>query len=155
MTSSQQPERPSGGSEAASLPLVTDIQRATHVLGLYLEAQLADLHLTQAEIHVLSLLARPGRLSVTELQRGVRHRPSTLTGILDRLTAKKMVRRQINEADRRSYLIELTPAGQAAADRVVEAMAAIERELFADRSPQDLAFFRGVLRRIATELSVP
>jgi len=134
------------------LPLVTDLQRATHVLGLHLESALADLALSQGEIHVLSLLASSGIASVTDLQKGVRHRPSTLTGILDRLAAKKMVQRRINEADRRSNLIELTPEGQAAATRVTQAMSAIERRLFQDRPSADLEIVRQILGQIATDL---
>lgn len=140
------------GNQPPSLPLVTDIQRATHVLGLHLEAALADLGLSQGEIHVLSLLAQAGTMSVTDLQRGVRHRPSTLTGILDRLTAKQMVQRRINEADRRSNLIELTPGGRAAADRVTEAMSAVERRLLAAHPPADLEVFRQILGEIAADL---
>jgi DNA-binding MarR family transcriptional regulator len=141
-----------GGNQTPDLQLVTDIQRATHVLGLHLESALADLALSQGEIHVLSLLASSGTASVTDLQKGVRHRPSTLTGILDRLAAKKMVQRRINEADRRSNLIELTPDGRAAADRVTQAMSAVERSLFKDRPPAELEIFRQILGRIAADL---
>ena len=138
--------------QTPDLQLVTDIQRATHVLGLHLESALADLALSQGEIHVLSLLAQSGIASVTDLQKGVRHRPSTLTGILDRLTAKKLVQRRINEADRRSNLIELTPDGRAAANRVTQAMSDIERRLFTDRPLAELAIFRQILGRIAADL---
>lgn len=136
----------------AALPLVTDLQRAVHVLGLHLEARLADLGLSQGEIHVLSLLGHSGTVSVTVLQRGVRHRPSTLTGILDRLEAKGLVQRRINDADRRSNLIELTLQGQAAAERVLQAMSDVEQRLFAERPPDQHGAFREVLDEIARSL---
>jgi DNA-binding MarR family transcriptional regulator len=143
------------GNLPPSLPLVTAIQRATHVLGLHLETVLADLGLSQGEIHVLSLLALSSTLSVSDLQRGVRHRPSTLTGILDRLAAKQLVQRRINAADRRSNLIALTPAGRAAAGRVTDAMAAIERRLLQDHPPAHLAIFRQILGALAADLWPP
>jgi DNA-binding MarR family transcriptional regulator len=128
------------------------MQRAVHVLGLHLEAALADLALSQGEIHVLSLLGHAGTVSVTELQRGVRHRPSTLTGILDRLAARGMAQRRINEADRRSNLIELTPQGRATAEQVLQAMADVERRLFAGRPPEQLETFRAILDDVARSL---
>lgn len=142
-----------GSSDRVTLPLVTDLQRAVHVLGLHLEAELADLDLTQGEIHVLSLLGHLGTMSVAELQRGVRHRPSTLTGILDRLDRKGFIRRQINEADRRSNLIELTPQGEVAAERIAEAMDRVEHKLFASRAPDTFKTFRDILDDIARTLS--
>jgi len=101
---------------------------------------------------VLSLLAQSGIASVTDLQKGVRHRPSTLTGILDRLTAKKLVQRRINEADRRSNLIELTPDGRRAANRATQAMSDLERTLFKGRPATDLTIVRHILSRIAADL---
>lgn len=149
MTPDDSPAAGTKGSRTPHLQLVTEVQRATHVLGLHLEAALADLSLSQAEMHVLSLLAGSGSMSVTELQRGVRHRPSTLTGILDRLAARRLVQRRINEADRRSNLIKLTSEGRAAAGRVAEAMAAIERAVFEHRPPEDHEVFRQILGEIA------
>jgi DNA-binding MarR family transcriptional regulator len=138
--------------QPSMLHLVTDIQRATHVLGLRLEADLADLNLSQGEIHVLSLLARAQPMSVSDLQQGVRHRPSTLTGILDRLAGKALVRRLINEADRRSFLIELTGEGRLAAARVARAMSTVERRLAKGRRDDDLDAVRSVLSQIASDV---
>jgi MarR family transcriptional regulator, organic hydroperoxide resistance regulator len=138
--------------ESPSLQLVTAIQRATHVLGVHLESVLGDLKLSQGEIHVLSLLAESGAASVTELQRGVRHRPSTLTGILDRLISKGMAQRQINEADRRFNLIALTPQGRVAADRVRHEMSTLERRLLRNRQTSELELLRQILGEISAAL---
>jgi DNA-binding MarR family transcriptional regulator len=127
------------------LPLVTEVQRVTHVLGLRLEQALGGLDLGQAEAHVLSLLADAGQATVAELQSGVRHRTSTLTGIVDRLEAKGLAVRRINPADRRSFLIVLTDAGGEAAQSTVAAMAGIEAEARAAHTPSELSAFRRVL----------
>jgi DNA-binding MarR family transcriptional regulator len=128
------------------------VQRATHVIGLHLEAALSDLGLSQGEIHVLSLLGHAGTVSVTELQRGVRHRPSTLTGILDRLEARGLAQRQINASDRRSNLIALTPGGRAAAERVLQVMADMEHSLLDGLPPEQVSAFREILDAIPQSL---
>jgi DNA-binding MarR family transcriptional regulator len=134
------------------LPLVTNLQRAVHVLGVHLEQALGELRLSQAEMHVLSLLGQVGTRSVAELQRNVRHRPSTLTSILDRLESRGMVVRRINAADRRSNLIELTPDGHAAAKRVLQAMAEIEVRLLDGCPPEEAESFMRLLNAVPWKL---
>jgi len=65
------------------LRLVPPIHRATHRIGLYL-ADLRDEALSQGEAHILALLATAGASTIAELHRGLSHKRSTLTSILDR-----------------------------------------------------------------------
>jgi DNA-binding MarR family transcriptional regulator len=95
---------------------------------------------------VIALLADSGEHPVGELQRGLGHRPSTLTGILDRLEARALVRRELNGADRRSFLISLTRSGRQVARKVVDALRAIEAEASTRVSSRDVAGFVAVAR---------
>jgi DNA-binding MarR family transcriptional regulator len=61
------------------------------------------------------------------------------------------VQRRIDEADRRSNLIVLTPSGRAAAVRVMEAMAAIERRLVRDHPAAHPERFRQLPSEIAAD----
>ncbi len=124
--------------------LVVELQRATHAAGVSLEARLSDLALSQGEAHVLALLADGGEHAVGELQRGLGHRPSTLSGILDRLEARTLIRRALNSADRRSFLISLTRNGRVAARAVVAALRDVEHDALAGVSPRDRAGFVAV-----------
>src|ERR1700690_1979508 len=94
--------------------LVIELQRATHVAGLRLEALLSELGVSQGEAHVLALLADGAAPTVGDLQRGLAHRPPTLSGILPRLEARKLIRRALNGADRRSALVSLRRSGRVA-----------------------------------------
>jgi DNA-binding MarR family transcriptional regulator len=86
------------------------LQRAAHAVGLYI-ASLPDLDLNQAEAHVLAHLhAGPARIS--DLHAAFGHRRSTLTSLLDRLEARGFVARSVDESDRRSVRVSLTPAGR-------------------------------------------
>jgi len=126
--------------------LVVALQRATHAAGVRLEALLADTGISQGEAHVLALLADGAEHTVGELQRGLGHRPSTLSGFLDRLEHRGLIRRALNEADRRSFLISVTRSGRVAARAVVEALRVIEREALAGVSARDRAGFVTVAR---------
>jgi MarR family transcriptional regulator, organic hydroperoxide resistance regulator len=132
----------------ATTLLIVELQRATHAAGVRLEALLADVGVSQGEAHVLALLADGSAHTVGELQRGLGHRPSTLSGILDRLEARGLIRRALNEADRRSFLICLTRRGRDAARTVIDVLKTIERRALVDVAAHDLAGFYVVARAL-------
>ncbi len=104
--------------------MIAGWQRATHRLLAALDAELAGLGLPAAEVNALAALA-DGPRTATELAAATAQRPSTLTGVLDRLEARGLVARRPNPRDRRSTLIEPTREGRAAAVRVEAACAAV------------------------------
>jgi DNA-binding MarR family transcriptional regulator len=126
--------------------LVIELQRATHAAGVRLETLLSESGVSQGEAHVLALLSDGGEHSVGDLQRGLAHRPSTLSGILDRLEARNLVRRSLNSADRRSFLISLTKSGRVVARAVVEALQSVEDQALTGVAARDRAGFLAVAR---------
>jgi DNA-binding MarR family transcriptional regulator len=110
----------------AGRSLIRELERATHHVGARLTEQLRDLGITQAEAHVLALLADEGPLPIRSLVVAFGARPSTLTSVLARLERRGLVERRINAADRRSFIVVPTEAGAAAAARVRSAVASVE-----------------------------
>lgn len=114
----------------------------------HLAGELADLGLSQAEINALAAL-RPGTpRPIGEIAAATGQRRSTLTGVLDRLEGRRLVTRQVNPADRRSFVVEPTPSGEAAVARVHNAFAALDARLRADLSASATAGFHDVLAAI-------
>jgi DNA-binding MarR family transcriptional regulator len=111
------------------LPLIAEWQRVTHLLLRALDAELADLGLSAAETNALACFAGAPSRPVRDLVAATGQKPSTLTGILDRLERRDLVARRPNPADRRSVVVELTPAGRAAGERVAVAFAHVEARL--------------------------
>ena len=125
--------------------MIAALEAAVHRVLDHLAAELSDLGLRQAEVNVLAQL-RPGvPRSVGELVAATGQRPSTLTGVLDRLERRRLVRRRVNPADRRSFTIELTAPGERAAARVHEAFAALDDGVLADIPPAAADGFHHVL----------
>jgi DNA-binding MarR family transcriptional regulator len=114
------------------LPLIAEWQRVTHQLLSALHDELSDLGLSAAETNVLACFAGAPALTVRELVNATGQRPSTLTGVLDRLERRGLIGRRPNPADRRSVVVELTADGDAAAERVAAAFADVEARLPAD-----------------------
>ena len=125
--------------------VILALHRATHATLHVLTTALADLDLPAADIDVLAILADGSGRTVGALATATATRPSTLTSLLDRLTKRGYIMRQLDPADRRSFLISLTPAGQAIAEHAAAAIADLERDALAPVTPAQRAGFHALI----------
>lgn len=103
-----------------------------------LEAVLAEHGLNLGEFDVLAALRRHGsgaRLTPSVLARVAMVSPGGMTNRLDRLEAAGHIRRAPDPADRRGSQVSLTRSGRAVADRALEAIVAVDHELFSALTP--------------------
>src|SRR2546430_6930655 len=131
-------------------PLLT-LQRATHLTLHQLMAELTELDLTPSEINAIAnLAAMPfgSDTSASDLAVAVGVKPTTLTGILDRLQRRGLISRTPSETDRRAVSITLTDPGAQAADKIRAAIVGVERRVFSGVDRQEMAAFRAVLETL-------
>jgi DNA-binding MarR family transcriptional regulator len=128
------------------------LHRATHATLHKLTTRLADLNLPAADINALASLADGTGRTVGALATATGTRPSTLTSLLDRLTRRGYIVREADPADRRSFVVRLTPDGLAAAQRAAAAIADLERQALATMTPAQRAGFHAVIDAL-TEVS--
>jgi DNA-binding MarR family transcriptional regulator len=126
--------------------VIAALQQATHVTLHALGVRLAHLDLTPSEQNVLAVLADGTRPTVGDIAAATGSRPTTLTSVLDRLERRRLLSRQLDPADRRSFLVTLTPAGRQAASAVLAVMAELEQAALAALTPAQIAGFRAVTR---------
>lgn len=103
------------------LPLVGEWQRVTHRLLADLDRRLEPMGLTAGEINALACLREGEPRALRDLVRATGQRPSTLTGVIDRLERRGLVARQPHPADRRAFRVAPTPDGRRAIARVAAA----------------------------------
>jgi DNA-binding MarR family transcriptional regulator len=132
------------------LQFVHPVQRATHRIGLYVD-ELREQQLTQGEAHILALLAESAPLTVAELHRGLAHKRSTLTSILDRLADRSLVTRQVGQSDRRTFVVSLTGKGRKLAKKVHLHLATLEKQVRRKVNPGDVEAFGRVLSALESE----
>ncbi len=132
------------------LRLVHPVHRATHRIGLYLD-HLRGRGLTQGEAHILALLAHSRRANVADLHRGLAHKRSTLTSILDRLAARGLITRAVGETDRRTFVVKLTAKGRRLAQRVQRHLSALERAVVRRVSAANIKGFNKVVAALEQE----
>src|SRR3954468_15790811 len=129
--------------------IVTDIERGGHLIADHLDAVVAELNITQAEAHVLAQLDRAGSTAIGTLHHDFGRKRSTLTNVIDRLEQRGCVRRELNPADRRSFILHLTADGQVTAAAVTVALRRLEHDLEALIEPGDAAAVTRVVEALA------
>ena len=128
--------------------MVLALHRATHATLHVLATRLAGLNLSASEINVLANLADGRNRSVGEIASDTATKPTTLTSVLDRLERRGYLTRDLDPADRRSFLVSLTADGRRAAAAARAAAADLERAARAGVSDADLAGFLAVTRAL-------
>jgi DNA-binding MarR family transcriptional regulator len=132
------------------LRFVPPIHRATHRIGLYL-ADLRNDNLSQGEAHILALLATAAPATIAELHRGLAHKRSTLTSILDRLAERGLITREVGENDRRTFVITPTARGKTVARRVKRHLSDLERAVARRVTADEMKAFLKVVTAVEEE----
>jgi len=114
------------------LPLVAEWQRVTHRLLADLDRRLEPLGLTAGEVNALACLGGGEPRALRDLVEATGQRPSTLTGVVDRLERRGLVARRPHPSDRRAFQVAPTPEGRRVIARVAAAFEELGAALPAD-----------------------
>ncbi len=131
------------------LDFLSPIHQASRQIGLHLAAPCGQAGLAPGEAHLLSYLGSYGPCPISELHRVFGTKRSTLTSMLDRLSARELVTREVDPADRRSVLVGLTREGRSLARRVQGMVEDLEARIRARVSREEMKGFRAVMTAIA------
>ena len=121
----------------------------------YLERRLKQYELTPAQAHALLFLRRetPQReVSQKDLEEHLRIRPSTVSGIVERLEQKGFLLRTASAADARRHSLVLTEKGNSFGAEFFHAAGAAERRIAALFSEEEHAQLCEMLLRIINAL---
>lgn len=104
--------------------------------------------LTPAQFDIIATLGNTPGMPFSQLARRTLITKGTLTGIIDRLEARGLVRREVPQGDRRSFRAVLTPSGEALFAEVFPAHIAHIRKVFAGAASGEMDAAVQVLRQI-------
>lgn len=104
--------------------LIPAIQRAAHQIS-HSVAAVKGLDVNPSEAHILAHLLFHGPTPIDGLHKTLGLHHSTLTSVLRRLSARRLITRRVNPRDRRSVVISLTAKGRGLGQRVADALTAI------------------------------
>ena len=144
--------RPRSKAERAArapfIPLMRELVRAYQAFAAHDAAGYRDVDLTVPQADVVFTLGNTGGLTCKEIGEKTLITKGTLTGILDRLEAKSLIRRVPDSEDRRSTRIRLTRAGERLFEREFPRQIAYLGERFDRLTPSERRDIQAALRRL-------
>lgn len=133
---------------APFLPVLRELAAAYQAFEAYSGAHIRSLDLTPAQFDIIATLGNTPGMPLKELSEKTLITKGTLTGVVDRLTAKNLVQRIATPSDGRSQIVQLTPQGEALFARVFPAHLAYMAQAFSELSAQDLVSMETNLSRL-------
>jgi DNA-binding MarR family transcriptional regulator len=129
-----------------SAQFVSQLHAAYRTLSRFAEDALVDI--ASDDGHMLSYILKYGPCTVGTLADVFGVKGATLTGQLDRLEKRRLLKRQNNPGDRRSFLVSVTPKGRAQVYRIGEEVMRLEAKVRARVSDRDYKSFLKVIDAI-------
>jgi DNA-binding MarR family transcriptional regulator len=121
-------------SDEPLLPMLHELASCQHAIERHSARHVRTLGLTPAQFDVVAILGSRDDVTLRELSERTLITKGTLTGVVDRLERRGIVRRRADPADGRRTFVELTSSG---------------RRLFARVFPEHLAYVRRAFARLA------
>ena len=114
----------------------------------YSDSHIRQLGLTPSQFDVIATLGGTNGMSMGEVAEKTLVTKGTLTGIIDRLEQKQLVRREVPKGNRRSFTVVLTPEGEAIYKEVFPAHIAYLKQRFEQLEPSELESLRALLKKL-------
>ncbi len=114
----------------------------------YGEAHIRETGLTTPQFDVICTLGNTAGMFMNQLAEKTLVTKGTLTGIVDRLEQKGLVRREVPPENRRCFLIVLTPEGEQLFEKVFPTHIAYLQQKFDRLSPTELNEIQSALQRL-------
>lgn len=128
------------------LPILRELARCYQAFEAYSAAQLRTLGLTSPQFDIIATLGNTPGMTPKELGEKTLITKGTLTGVVDRLLSKDLVRRLAHGSDGRCQIVQLTNKGERLFDKVFPAHLAYLKRSFADYEAKDYARIESALR---------
>jgi DNA-binding MarR family transcriptional regulator len=116
------------------------------------EARAEALDITASQLQVLHRLWQGDGILTSTLTRDIGSDGGTVTGLLDRLEAKALIRRERSAEDRRAVRVFLTPAGRELEQPLTGILSAINELALEGFSPDERSQLVDALRRVGENL---
>jgi len=135
------------------LPALRELASAYQAFEAYSAAHIRTLDLTPAQFDIIATLGNTPGMPFKELGEKTLITKGTLTGVVDRLTAKNLVQRVASPSDGRSQTVQLTPRGAALFERIFPDHLAHLQRAFIELSPDELANLEKSLQHLREALT--
>ncbi len=128
------------------LPSLRELVRCYQAFEAHSAVHLRTLGLTSSQFDIIATLGNTPGMTPKELGEKTLITKGTLTGVVDRLVSKGLVRRLAHGSDGRCQIVQLTKKGERLFDKVFPAHLAYLDRAFEDFEAKDYARIESTLR---------
>ena len=135
--------------------MITRFDRAGHLMGMLHRAlrrkydrQLKDFGLTPCQFEVLMILWEEEGILLSELGRRVSRDGPTITGVVDRMENKVLVKRKRDTHDRRAVRVVLTSKSKGMKEQLSATKKRVLQKIARDLSNKEIASLESVLTKM-------
>lgn len=118
----------------------------------YSALHIRGLGLTSAQFDIIATLGNTPGMTCKELAEKTLITKGTLTGVLDRMEARRLIRRSASDADRRQVFVALTPQGTRTFEQAFPAHVGHLRQAFSMLSSSELDQAADLLHKLRDAL---
>ncbi len=111
------------------------------------QTQAAGFELTSVQFAALDAIARQPGIDQAGLAATISFDRATIGGVIDRLEAKRLVRREISAKDRRARLLHLTADGERLLAAVRPVVVALQADILAPLTARERTLFMALARK--------
>ncbi|ARV58915.1 MarR family transcriptional regulator [Nostocales cyanobacterium HT-58-2] len=147
--------KPATGKQAAQaatkepfLAVIRELVRAYQAFKSYSDADIRQMGLTSSQFDIIATLGNTSGMTFNQLAEKTLTTKGELTGIIDRLEKKGLVRREVPPEDRRSFLAVLTPEGEQVFEQIYPSHVAYLKQRFEKLDLRELEQIRLSLERL-------
>ncbi|MFA6310972.1 MAG: MarR family transcriptional regulator [Sterolibacterium sp.] len=130
------------------LPIVRELVRCYQAFESHSALHIRSMGLTPPQFDIVATLGNTEGMNFKELGEKTLITKGTLTGVVDRLEAKKLVSRSASPTDGRSQIVRLTAKGEALFGETFPAHISHVGRVFANYSAADLKLAETTLRQL-------
>ncbi|GAB2696482.1 MarR family winged helix-turn-helix transcriptional regulator [Paenibacillus thermoaerophilus] len=108
-----------------------------------------DADITGPQMFMLCSISQQEKCRLAQLADRMEVKPSAITVMIDRLEKPGYVKRVPDPSDRRSTLVEITPAGQEVLEKAIRKRNEILRSYLSRLQPEEVELFAELLEKLA------
>lgn len=131
-----------------ALALVRELVRTYQAFYAHDEEHIRQFGLTVPQFDVICTLGNTSGLMMGQIAEKTLVTKGTLTGIIDRLESKGLVRREVPPENRRCFIVVLTPKGQRMFEEVFPAHVNYLKQRLSALSPEEMHQIQTALKRL-------
>ena len=140
-------------SQKSFIPVLRELARAYQAFESHSAPHIRSLGLTPSQFDIIATLGNTVGMSFKELGEKTLITKGTLTGVVDRLEAKSLVRRIASTSYGRSQIVQLTRKGETLFAKVFPAHIEHVGQAFASLTQAELDSMQATLSRLRTAFS--